>query len=75
LLSSDLTEGSWSLFSTVNDTYHALSGWSLYECSRAGETFPATPLPGAMWLFGTVLTGVADVRGWRRKRQKASLAV
>jgi len=66
------------LFSTVNDTYHALSGWSLYECSStkcpAGETFTAMPLPGAMWLFGTVLTGVADVRGWRRKRQKASLA-
>ena len=31
------------------------------------------PLPGAIWLFGTVIAGAAGVGGWRRnKRQPAS---
>ena len=29
-----------------------------------------TPLPGAVWLFGTVLAGAAGVGGWRRKKRK-----
>jgi hypothetical protein len=33
-----------------------------------------TPLPGAVWLIGTVLAGSAGVAGWRRKRKLAQLA-
>jgi hypothetical protein len=27
-----------------------------------------TPIPGALWLFGSALAGAAGVRKWRRKR-------
>lgn len=33
-----------------------------------------TPLPGAIWLFGTVLAGATGVNKWRRKRKAAALA-
>ena len=39
---------------------------------RAGEN--ETPLPGAVWLFGTVLAGGAGFGRWRKKR-KVQLAV
>jgi hypothetical protein len=35
---------------------------------------PATPLPAAVWLFGTVLAGAAGIGRWR-KRRIAILAV
>ena len=34
---------------------------------------PGTPIPGAVWLFGTVLAGGAGFGRWRKKR-KAQLA-
>ena len=37
------------------------------------ETPPGTPIPGAVWLFGTVLAGGAGYGRWRKKR-KAQLA-
>ena len=37
------------------------------------EQFPSTPIPGAVWLFGTVLAGGAGYGRWRKKR-KAQLA-
>ena len=37
------------------------------------EAPPGTPLPGAVWLFGTVLAGGAGFGRWRKKR-KAQLA-
>ena len=37
------------------------------------EAPPGTPIPGAVWLFGTVLAGGAGFGRWRKKR-KAQLA-
>ena len=35
---------------------------------------PATPIPGAVWLFGTVLAGAAGVGRWRKRRAGAAPA-
>ena len=35
-----------------------------------GLTTAATPLPGALWLLGTVLAGGAGVGRWRRRKAK-----
>ena len=56
--------GDWQPVATFND----LAGNS-YEfqfrsdISETGET----PLPGAIWLFGTALAAAAGVSKWRRK--------
>ena len=41
--------------------------------SRDGENPPGTPIPGAVWLFGSVIAGGAGYGRWRKKR-KAQLA-
>ena len=43
------------------------------DCT-VNEQTPGTPIPGAVWLFGTVLAGGAGYGRWRKKR-KAQLAV
>jgi hypothetical protein len=37
--------------------------------SRDNDNPPGTPLPGAVWLFGTVLAGGAGYGRWRKKRK------
>jgi hypothetical protein len=37
-----------------------------------GFSLQATPLPGALWLFGTVLAGATGISGWRRKKRDGS---
>jgi len=34
------------------------------------EAPPGTPIPGAVWLFGTVIAGGAGYGRWRRKRKQ-----
>ena len=36
---------------------------------------PATPLPAAIWLFGTVLAGAAGISTWHKKRRTGVLTV
>lgn len=51
--------------------------FEFFACGTAGglsciSKQSTTPLPGAVWLFGTVLTGAAGVGGWRRRKGKAA---
>lgn len=39
--------------------------------SLQGGAPPETPLPAAVWMFGSVLAGAGGVAGWRRKRKAA----
>jgi len=38
------------------------------------ENPPGTPIPGAVWLFGTVLAGGAGYGRWRKRKQTAKAA-
>jgi hypothetical protein len=42
---------------------------ALYE----GGPLAATPIPGALWLFGTVLAGAAGIQKWRKRPSDRSL--
>jgi hypothetical protein len=67
--------GTWSI-----SLSQALSHGNLYgqACPTGGcpenETPPATPLPGAAWLFGTVLASGAGFGAWRRRKREAATA-
>ena len=37
-----------------------------------GSCDNTTPIPGAVWLFGTVLAGGAGFGRWRKKRKQAA---
>jgi len=68
LFSADIT----SLVGTATRTGPIGSG-ACIDCGRDEENPPGTPIPGAVWLFGTVLAGGAGYGRWR-KRRKAQLA-
>jgi hypothetical protein len=66
------------------DVYSGLTGKTgvigFIECGPpSGTSCPShqneVPIPGALWLFGTVLTGAAGVGGWRRKKRNASAII
>jgi len=43
------------------------------QCTNC-ENPPGTPIPGAVWLFGTVIAGGAGYGRWRKKRKAATNA-
>jgi hypothetical protein len=47
----------------------------LVALGDAADPPASTPLPGAVWLFGTVLAGAAGFGKWRRRRRAFSAAV
>ena len=51
--------------SVTNFSFASLAG---------GTELGETPIPGALWLFGSILAGSAGVTGWRRKRKLAQSA-
>ena len=71
------------LFLFQTPTAFSFSNWSLGNLSNFRSydvTWPGpgpgpgpsqTPIPGALWLFGTVLAGGAGLGRWRNKRRKA----
>ena len=67
-----------SVFAAV-DIYQLSSGQTFVvglgdnPTPQQQENPPGTPIPGAVWLFGTVLAGGAGYGRWRKK-QKAQLA-
>jgi len=73
------------LFLFQTPTTFSLSDWSLDNLSNFRSydvTWPGpgpgpgeTPIPGALWLFGTVLAGGAGFGAWRNKRKAVALAV
>ena len=70
--------GTSSVFAAV-DIYQLSSGQTFVvglgdnPTPQQQENPPGTPIPGAVWLFGTVLAGGAGYGRWRKKR-KAQLA-
>ena len=44
------------------------------NCGPPGGPGTATPLPGAVWPFGTALAGGAGVSRWRKRRQARMVA-
>ena len=47
--------------------------WTTPLCTNC-ENPPGTPIPGAVWLFGTVIAGGAGYGRWRKKRKAATNA-
>ena len=67
LLVPGTTEGDW----TISDQgfSHAL----LYaQLSTENENVSENPIPGALWLFGTVIAGGAGYSRWRKKRKQTA---
>ena len=50
------------------------AGLSVEEQCTNCENPPGTPIPGAVWLFGTVLAGGAGYGRWRKRKQTAKAA-
>jgi hypothetical protein len=76
------SDGTNAIFAA--DVYSGLTGKTgaigFIECGPpSGTSCPShqneVPIPGALWLFGTVLTGAAGVGGWRRKKRNASAII
>ncbi len=63
----------WSITPKIDFTYIACGGPGGLSCIT--NQLEETPLPGAVWLFGSVLSGAAGVGGWRRKKRKVAAAV
>lgn len=62
---------------TVNTLvgFSNISAFGCAECGSDNGIPPATPLPAAVWLLGSVLAGGAGVKRWRKRRAKrAALA-
>ena len=69
LLAPGTTEGDWTISS--NGFGHA----NLYgQLSTGNENVSVSenPIPGALWLFGTVLAGGAGYSRWRKKRKQTA---
>lgn len=61
--------------STGASTYSQVAWDDITLNSMADTGSPgATPLPGSIWLLGSVLAGSAGAACWRRKRQSARLS-
>jgi hypothetical protein len=80
LLDTSSPSGTWSTLGLLvgSGQQPGISGLALYETfcgGTTGITCPShqgtTPLPGAVWLFGTALAGAAGVGSWRRKKKKS----
>jgi len=61
------------LFGFKETKHFQISGLAL-DVGPNPETFPSTPIPGAVWLFGTVLAGGAGFSRWRKRKQTAKAA-
>jgi len=47
--------------------------WAFASSKPPGEENPpGTPIPGAVWLFGTVIAGGVGYGRWRKKRKQAA---
>ena len=69
LLAPGTTEGDWTISS--QGFSHAI----LYaQLSPANENVNVSenPIPGALWLFGTVIAGGAGYSRWRKKRKQTA---
>ena len=64
LLAPGTTGGHW----TISD--QGLSHALLY--AQPDENVSENPIPGALWLFGTVIAGGAGYSRWRKKRKQAA---
>ena len=66
-----LLTGNWNTSLLGNK---ALSHISFYDGQTPNGGGGEVPLPGAVWLMGTVLAGGAGVGAWRRRRRAATQA-
>jgi len=71
LLAAGTTEGDWTI-SSQGFSHANLYAQLCTECSTEKENGPETPIPGALWLFGTVIAGGAGYSRWRKKRKQAA---
>jgi hypothetical protein len=55
---------------------HTVFNFDCTTCATTGSAnLPATPLPAAAWLFGSVIAGGVGLGRWRRKRRAKNTAV
>jgi hypothetical protein len=79
LLNTLFTSGSWSTLGLIvgkKGNHPDLSHLALYEGGSVVENdvpIP-TPLPGAIWLLGSMLAGAVGIKNWRERRLDKSTA-
>jgi hypothetical protein len=69
----EISPGNFELF-IGNWLSDRIGQLSVSEVTGGGSAEATTPLPGALWLFGSTLAGAASIGKWRRKR-KANTAI
>lgn len=90
LLNTSFTSGTWSTLGIFNGGQCAtppvldngcnhpdVSHLALYEggdFTPPNGSPPGTPIPGALWLFGTVIVGGAGFSRWRKRRKAAVIS-
>jgi len=71
LLAAGTTEGDWTI-SSQGFSHANLYAQLCAECSTEKENGPETPIPGALWLFGSVVAGSVGYGRWRKKQKQAA---
>ena len=71
LLAPGTTEGDWTI-SSQGFSHALLYAQLCTECSTEKENVSENPIPGALWLFGTVIAGGAGYSRWRKKRKQTA---
>ena len=69
LLAPGTTEGDWTISS--QGFSHALL-YAQLSTENENENVSENPIPGALWLFGTVIAGGAGYSRWRKKRKQTA---
>ena len=69
LLAPGTTEGDWTISS--QGFSHALLYGQL-STENENVNVSENPIPGALWLFGTVIAGGAGYSRWRKKRKQTA---
>lgn len=66
--------GTWAIFDPIKNLSHAVLYGHACPPSGCGNNQdpppPAVPLPGAVWLMGTLLAGSAGISRWRKRRAR-----
>jgi hypothetical protein len=64
-----LTEGTWS--NEGFESGKAVSHLSFYDGAGGGPAPDPTPLPAAVWLFGSIVAGYGGFSRWRKRKAEA----
>jgi hypothetical protein len=69
LFIAGLTEGTWSTVGLLGSA--GVSHLSFYDGAGGGPAPDPTPLPAAVWLFGSIVAGYGGFSRWRKRKAEA----